>query len=211
MTVGRHPAAVSDGDVAARVDANAACGFARRAIGRHRAGDVDCVNGDDAHRVAVLQHLRAGFEAVDVHQCAKAGMRCGAGFDAGAAVDVHIGGGQLHRAGSLDRTLDGDQARLGQRNLSAQGLLDRHVVNRAAGADQALHVGRRRRGDGEAADVDLPLRADHHAVRVEEEDVAADAPVFVSVHHPVDLAALVAHQVEQVGRLLGQMQIDRLA
>ena len=66
-------------------------------------------------------------------------------------------------------------------------------------------------GHGEAAHVDLATGADHHTVRIEEEDIAADATVLVVAFITPSSALRSSHQVEQVRAAAGQMQVDRLA
>ena len=211
VAIGRHASTVGEGDVLACVDADPACRRTVAAVGCEPAGHRHVLAADDAYRVAFGEHRRRAVEAVDIDHCAKLDARRGAGRDVGIRSDPHACGGKVHRPRGADAALDRDQPGFRERYAAFERGRDGGVFDIARAVDQPVHEAGARRGQQQAADVDLSAGADRDAVWVEEEHVAADAPVLVGVHHAVEGAALVAHQVEQVGGAAGQVQIDGLA
>ena len=197
-SVGRYPGAVLERDVATRIDLDAAgcCGVA--AVRGQPARYRDILAADDPHRVTIGERRCRSVQALDVHQRAEFDPRRSARGDVGARADLHTRGGQIHRACGAHPAFDGDQSGFGQGYPPLERRGERRVVDPPGAVDELVHEAGGGRGHGEAAHVDLATGADHHTVRIEEEDIAADATVLVGIHHAVERAALVAHQVEQV-------------
>ena len=211
LSIGRDARAGIDVHVAARLDGHAPSGLAACTIGRDCARHRHVLSGDDADGVAVLPQLSGFVQSFQVDQGTKAQPRGRTRLHARTRIHHHLVGSQLHSPGCMDRALDADQAAVGQAVAPRQGLRHGRVVHRAGGADQAVQRAGCGRHQRQAAHIELALRAHHQAVRVEKVDVASDATVFVGVEHAVKHAALVAHQIEQVGGVGRELQVHRLA
>ena len=81
----------------------------------------------------------------------------------------------------------------------------------ARGVEEVVDEALAGRGHVQAADVDLAARADDDAVRVGEIDLAADPAFLDGIEHAVDRGLLVAHQIDERGGAVGQVEVGGLA
>ena len=81
----------------------------------------------------------------------------------------------------------------------------------AIGLKQPCHKIRCRRGHIEAADIDHPTFANHHTMGIEEEDIATDTPILISIEDTVDHRGLMMDHIDQRRCILWQVQVDGVA
>ena len=133
-------------------------------------------------------------------------------FGAGAqgAVDGNRRALQADHVACIDLAIDADRAQAGGRCVAADQRADGQRVDAAIGADHAVKELAARCRHQQAAHVQRAGSADDHAVRIGKHDIAADASILQAVDDAVDLDRGVRDQVDQVGRIGGHHQVDRI-
>ena len=186
-----------------------AVGLFAHAISRDLTRHRYVFGGDDAYQAAIHIHLGGHLQAAHVDQIGERHLGFAAGEYLGACSYVDIAASQRHRIGGVDAAFHQHQASRAQWQMAREGFGGGIDVYIAARRYQPVHEHRRGGSQCQAANIQHAAATHRYSVRVEEEHIATDGTVFVGVDQPVDVRAMVSHQVEQVGRAARQMQVNR--
>ena len=197
-------------DIAARLDGHRATLDAGTAGGGQRARDLHVGIGDDLNLAIAQYDGAAGCEAVRVDHVGESGRGARESRAAvEAAADLDGPGGDADAVGGIHLPLNRYGCRRIARCGAAQQLVDGAVIGIAGRTKEVVGKGPGRRRDADAAGIDHSARPDDHTVGVGKPQIAADAAILDCIELAVDVAALVAHDIDQVARTRRQMQVGR--